>query len=66
LYNTCSATFIKGQTSYLEYKLKFHFGQSSIVIKLQFIFLKQSKYFLDIFLAFSLHEPSITFVVELI
>jgi hypothetical protein len=34
LYNTCSATFIKGQTSYLEYKLKFHFGQSSIVIKL--------------------------------
>jgi hypothetical protein len=43
--------FIKGQTSYLEYKSKFHFGQSSIVIKLQIIFLSQSKYFLDIFLA---------------
>jgi hypothetical protein len=27
LYNTGSTTSIKGQTSYLEYKLKFHFGQ---------------------------------------
>jgi hypothetical protein len=38
LYNTGSTTFIKGQTSYLDYKLKFHFGQSSIIIKLQIIF----------------------------
>jgi hypothetical protein len=37
--------FIKGQTSYLEYKLKFHFGQGSIIIKLQIIFLSQSGYF---------------------
>jgi hypothetical protein len=58
--------FIKGKTSYLEYKLKFHFGQGSIIIKLQIIFLRQSGYCLDIFLAFSLHEPLITFVVELI
>jgi hypothetical protein len=58
--------FIKGQTSYLEYKLKFHFGQGSIIIKLQTIFLRQSGYFLDISLAFSLREPLITFVVELI
>jgi hypothetical protein len=66
LYNTGSTTFIKGQTSYLEYKLKFHFGQGSIIIKLQIIFLRQSGYFLDIFLEFSLHEPLITFVLELI
>jgi hypothetical protein len=58
--------FIKGQSSYLEYKLKFYFGQGSIIIKLQIIFLRQSGYFLDISLAFSLHEPLITFVVELI
>jgi hypothetical protein len=58
--------FIKGQTSYLEYKLKFHFGQGSIIIKLQIIFLRQSGYFLDIFLAFSLHEPLISFVVKFI
>jgi hypothetical protein len=38
LYNTGSTTFMKGQTSYLEYKLKFHFGQGSIIIKLQIIF----------------------------
>jgi O-acetylhomoserine/O-acetylserine sulfhydrylase-like pyridoxal-dependent enzyme len=66
LYNTCSPTFSKSQTSYLEYKLKFHFGQGSIIIKLQTIFLRQSGYCLDIFLAFYLHEPSITFVIELI
>jgi hypothetical protein len=48
--------FIKGQTSYLEYKSKFHFGQSSIVIKLQIIFLSQSEYFLDIFLAWTLNN----------
>jgi hypothetical protein len=58
--------FIKGQTSYLEYKLKFYFGQGRIIIKIQTIFLRQSGYSLDIFLAFSLHEPLITFVVELI
>jgi hypothetical protein len=58
--------FIKGQSSYLEYKLKFHFSQGSIIIKLQIIFLRQSRYFLDIFLAFSLHEHLITFVVEFI
>jgi hypothetical protein len=45
LNNTGSITFIKGQTSYLEYKLKFHFGQSSIIIRLQFIFLRQFGYF---------------------
>ncbi|AQK70495.1 hypothetical protein ZEAMMB73_Zm00001d016327 [Zea mays] len=33
-----STTFIKGQTSYLEYKLKFHFCQGSIIIRLQIIF----------------------------
>jgi hypothetical protein len=48
--------FIKGQTSYLEYKLKFHFGQGSIIIKLQIIFLMQSRYFLDIFLAWTLNN----------
>jgi hypothetical protein len=58
--------FIKGQTSYLKYKSKFHFGQSSIIIKLQFIFLRQSGYFLDISLAFYLHESLIIVVVELI
>jgi hypothetical protein len=58
--------FIKVQTSYLEYKLKFHFGQGSIIIRLQIIFLMQSGYVLDISLAFSLREPLITFVVELI
>jgi hypothetical protein len=66
LYNTCSPTFIKSQTSYLEYKLKFHFGQGSVIIKLSIIFLRQSDYFLDIFLVFSLHDTLITFVVELI
>jgi hypothetical protein len=48
--------FIKVQTSYLEYKMKFHFDQSSIVIKLQIIFLRQSKYFLSIFLAWTLNN----------
>jgi hypothetical protein len=51
LYNTGYTTFIKGQTSYLQYKSKFHFGQNSITIKLQIIFLRQLEYFLDIFLA---------------
>jgi hypothetical protein len=56
LYNTGSTTFIKGQTSYLEYKMKFHFDQSSIVIKLQIIFLRRLKYFLNIFLAWTLNN----------
>jgi hypothetical protein len=66
LYNTGSTTFIKGQTSYLEYKLKFHFCQGSIIIRLQIIFLRQLGCFLDISLAFSPHGPLINFVVELI
>jgi hypothetical protein len=49
LYNTGSTIFIKGQTSYLEYKSKFHFGQGSTIIKLQIIFLRESGHFLDIF-----------------
>jgi hypothetical protein len=48
--------FIKGQTSYLKYKLKFHFDQRSIIIRLQIIFLMQSGYFLDIFLAWTLNN----------
>jgi hypothetical protein len=48
--------FIKSQTSYLKYKLKFHFGQGSIIIKLSIIFLRQSNYFLDIFLAWTLNN----------
>jgi hypothetical protein len=56
LYNTGSTVFIKGQTSYLEYKLKFHLGQSSIIIKLSIIFLRRSDNFLDIFLAWALNN----------
>jgi hypothetical protein len=56
LYNTGSTAFIKGQTSYFNYKLTFHFGRSSIVIKLQIILLKISEYFFDIFLAWTLNN----------
>jgi hypothetical protein len=56
LYNACSPTFIKGQTLYLGWKLKFHSGQCSIIIKLQIIFLMQSGYVLDIFLAQTLNN----------
>jgi hypothetical protein len=65
LYNTDSTVFIKGQTSYLEYKLKFHFGQSSIIIKLSIIFLRQSDYFLDIFLAWTLNNFYCKVYIEL-
>jgi hypothetical protein len=47
---------MKGQTLYLDYNMKFHFGQSSIIIKLQIIFLRQLEYFLDIVLAWTLNN----------
>jgi hypothetical protein len=65
LYNIGSTTFIKGQTSYLEYISKFHFGQSSIIIKLQIIFLSQSEYFLDILLAWTLNNLCCRVHIEL-
>jgi hypothetical protein len=45
--------------------LKFHFGQSSIIIKLQIIFLRQSKYFLDIFLVWTLNNFYCRVYIEL-
>jgi hypothetical protein len=66
LNDTGSTTFIKGQTSYLEYKLKFHFGQSSIIIRLQTRFLRQLGYFLDIFMARTLNNFCCRVYIELI
>jgi hypothetical protein len=65
LYNTGSTIFIKGQTSYLEYKSKFHFGQGSIIIKLQIILLRQSGHFLDIFSTWTLNNFGCRVYIEL-
>jgi hypothetical protein len=65
VHNTGSTIFIKGQTSYLEYKSKFYFGQSSIIIKFSIIFLRQSDYFLDIFLAWTLNNFCCRVPIEL-
>ena len=54
LYNTGSTTFIKGQTLYLGWKLKFHFGQWIIIIKLKTDVLGRRRHFLDIFSSWTL------------